>query len=207
MSPRTTPTDIAYDTPHCTVRELVSADACQQICNWMSDPAIARALNAPVRALTIDDLRKYIADHDRIAGHLLGIFRKSDRELIGLWSVYVDWQQSEFLVNVLIPGSIEGDLGAMKETGRPLYAIMFDDLGLDVMRYNVLSTNQFILGRPGNSVAPEHTSSVASAVGQGHETVNHYRVTRADRERIRAERADRDKAWIAARNARRTGDA
>jgi hypothetical protein len=102
-------------------------------------------------------------------------------------------------------------MGALKETGRPLYDIMFDELGLDTMRYNILASNKRMLDRnvPGSPkvVDPEHVTTVASASGEGLEQIQHYRVTRADRERARAQRAERDAAWLAARKARREGSA
>ena len=89
-APSSMAVNIAYESQHCRVRELELDDACADIGNWMADPAIARALNAPARALSLDDVRKYIASHDRISGHLLGVFRKQDGALIGIWSVYID---------------------------------------------------------------------------------------------------------------------
>ena len=202
------PPDISYETEHCVVRDLETSDACGTICNWLSDPDIAKALNAPVRALGMDDLLKYIAGHNRIEGHLLGVFDKRTVQILGLWSVYVDWNLSEFLVNVLIPGNVEGELGAMKETGRPLYAIMFRDLGLQTMRYNVLASNRVMQDRMRLSggagiAAPEHISSVASATGSGEEAVQHFRINREQYEEIVARRSERDAAWREARKSRR----
>ena len=107
------PHPIAYETEHCIVRELQPADASDAMSDWLADPDTARALNAPARAIGLEDLRRYIAQHDCISSHLLGVFSKSTAELVGLWSIYIDWQHDEFLVNVLMPGRIEGDLGAM----------------------------------------------------------------------------------------------
>ena len=205
------PFNIAYESEHCTVRELEPADACETICGWMADPAIAKALNAPVRALSMDDLRKYIAQHDRVDGHLLGVFKRSTGELIGLWSVYVDWEQSEFLVNVLIPGKIDGEYGALNETGRPLYAIMFEDCGLETMRYNILASNHYMQDRMSipnspRTVVPEHISEARSASGDGRETIQHFRMNREQYLKARSQRAERDAAWLVARKARREAE-
>ena len=199
--------NISYETEHCLVRELDPSDASDVICGWMSDPDVARALNAPARAISMDELHRYIAQHDRVTGHLLGVYRKQDGALIGLWSVYVDWQYREFLVNVLIPGKIEGELGALKETGRPLYDIFFDDLGLEVMCYNVLESNRNVLDRPASNIPPEHATTVASASGSGAETINHFRMTREVYCDMRARREERDAVWREARKARREGGA
>jgi len=206
---------ISFETEHCRVRELEPSDASEVICGWMSDPDVARGLNAPVRAISMDELRRYIAQHDRVTGHLLGVYRKQDGALIGLWSVYVDWEHSEFLMNVLMRGRIDGELGAMRETARELYKIMFRDLGLGTMRYNILASNQGMHDRArvllsatkGSAHEPEHVSATRAASGQGAETIQHYRMTREDWLRHLETQEARDALWREARKARRTGDA
>jgi hypothetical protein len=210
-TPSIAPLSIAYETEHCFVRDLVVTDACDTICNWLSDPQVAKALNAPVGALSMDELRRYIAGHDGINGHLVGVFRRDGGDIIGLWSLYVDWEQSEFLVNVLLPGNVDGELGVFRETGRQLYRIMFEDRGLGAMRYNVLASNhrmQERLAVPGDeSIArPEHVSRTASAGGTGQEELRHYRMTREQYFEVRARRAERDAIWRQARKAREEGN-
>lgn len=200
MSTQRSPLNISYETPNSFVRELELSDACEAMCNWMADPDIAKAVNAPTKALSMDDLRRYIAGHDRINGHLLGVFDNRNRELVGVWSVYIDWEYREFMMSVLLPGRIAGDLGGERESGRPLFQIMFIDLDLQVMRGNVVSSNKRMLDRV--KAEPEHTSRVPSATGQGHEVIHHYSMTREQYLKIRSERAERDAAWIAERKER-----
>jgi hypothetical protein len=202
------PINISYETEHCIVRDLEASDACETICNWMSDPEIAKGLNAPVLALSMDDLHKYIASHNRIDGHLLGVFDRPTGQILGLWSVYLDWEHREFLINVLLPGNVSGELGVLRETGRPIYRIMFEDRGMEALRFNVLASNQRVQERlavPGDEAIakPEHVSRTPSASGSGQEEVRHYRITRDQYVEIRARRAERDAKWREARSTRK----
>lgn len=205
MTDSRTPVNIAYETEHCFVRELELSDASETICNWMANPETAKALNAPARALSLDDVRKYISGHDRINGHLLGIFERRSRSLIGFWSVYVDWQHREFLINVLVAERIEGELGALRETGRPLYEFMFLNQGLGAMCYNVLASNERVRSRLTRT--PDHVSNVEAASGEGQETIHHFRTTRERWLQARATRPERDAEWKAKKDARRQSGA
>lgn len=155
----------------------------------------------------MDELRRYVASFDRVNGHLLGIFDRRSGGIVGLWSVYIDWEHSEFMLNLLIAGKIGGELGALKESGRPLFDFMFDDLGLETMRYNVLASNARMHERFRDPIlskldGPEHKSRVASATGPEPETILHYRMSRAQHLEIRAQRAARDAEWRAQKAAR-----
>lgn len=201
------PVNIAYETENCTVRELEPDDACETIAGWLADPETARALNAKPRAIGMDELRAYIASFNRVNGHLLGIFDRKTGAIVGFWEVYIDWEHSEFLLNVLVAERIAGDFGALKESGRPLYDFMFYDLDLETMRYNVLASNARMQARLREPIlsklnGPEHSSAVASAAGPQPETILHYRMTRAQHLEIRAQRAERDAEWRAKKAAR-----
>jgi len=76
----------------------------------------------------------------------------------------------------------------------------------------VLTTNRFMQERrkvPGTTplAEPDHHSRVTPASGEGQVVIEHYRLTREQQIQIRAQRAARDAAWVAARKARRDGNA
>ena len=200
MTDERQPLNIVYETEHCLVRELELSDDCEALSRWMADPETAKALNAPVQTLSMEDVRKYVLSHNRIDGHLLGVFDKSNQKLIGIWSVYIDWKFREFLINVLIAEHVNSDVGTLRETGRPLYRLMFVNLDLESMCFNVIASNTNMQTRL--TRAPDHTSNVPSASGEGTETVNHYRLTKQRYLELYANRAQRDAEVIAKRNAR-----
>jgi hypothetical protein len=71
----------------------------------------------------------------------LGVFRRTDNLLVGLWAVYVDWPTSEFLLNVIIGEVPERKTHVRHETAWRVNRYFFETLGLRFQRANTLSTN------------------------------------------------------------------
>src|SRR6185369_1903062 len=67
----TAPITIRVETEHYLVRSLDVADATERAGAWLADPAKAIMINAVPRAMSLAELKEYIASHDRIRGHLL----------------------------------------------------------------------------------------------------------------------------------------
>jgi hypothetical protein len=193
MADAHTPLNIRYETEHCIVRELELTDPLEVIGGWMAQPDIAKGLNAPARVLDIEDLRKYVTSHNRIDSHALGVFDRKTGTLKGLWSVQVDWKTKEFLVNVLLAEKIDSDVGGIRETGRPLYAIMFDDLGMEALRYNVLESNDKVLWRP--TRPPEHITKINTSNAGKPDAIHHFRITREQHYENRSRWAERDEQF------------
>jgi hypothetical protein len=200
MTEARAPLNISYETDNCIVRELEVTDPLDVICSWMARPEIAHGLNTPAKPLDIDELRKFVASRNRVDSHALGVFDRASGKLVGMWTVYVDWSRREYLLNVLLAEKISGAQGGWRETGRPLYAIMFDDLGMETLVYNVVASNEEIIGRLPST--PVRVSDVPSANG-GTSQVQMYRVTREEYLEIRSRRAERDAEFDRKREERR----
>jgi hypothetical protein len=194
------PLDISYETDNCIVRELEVTDPLDVICGWMARPEIANGLNTSAKPLDIDELRKFVASRNRVDSHALGVFDRASGKLVGMWTVYVDWSRREYLLNVLLAEKISGAQGGLRETGRPLYAIMFDDLGMETLVYNVVASNEEIIGRLPST--PVRVSDVSSASG-GTARIQNYRLTRQEYFEIRSRRAERDAEFDRKREERR----
>lgn len=193
MSERRTPLSISFETPHCFVRELELSDELELLSEWLSDPQIARSLNAPIGSLSPEDARKYVASHDRIKSHALGVFSKANGKLQGMWAVYIDWGRKEFLVNVLLAEKFESEVGGMEETGRPIYALMFDEHGMETLRFSVLASNENVRNRI--SREPDQISGTTRPDGSGADAIHHFQVTRERYYELRARRAERDEQF------------
>ena len=193
MADTRVPLNIRYETDHCFVRNLELTDPLEVIGKWMAQPDIAKGLNAPVGKLTIEDARRYVSSHDRIKSHALGVFSKATGELQGLWAVYIDWERKEFLVNVLLAEKFESDVGGVEETGRPIYALLFDEHGMQSLRFNVLASNDKMRNRI--TRAPEHVTRTASPDGGGADAIHHFRISREQYYELRARRAERDEQF------------
>jgi len=137
----TTPINILINTPNYVLRTLEENDEMSNWCDWMADPDTARMLNAPAGKLTPEDFRKYVRAFDRINHHVLGVYRRNDNRLVGLWSVYVDWAASDFLINVIVGDIPERKTDIRHETARQINRYFFEELGLKFQRANTLSTN------------------------------------------------------------------
>jgi len=135
------PLIITIDTPNYIVRTAEEGDNMGNWCEWMNDPATMRMLNAVPQKLTPDDFSRYVRAHNRVDQHLLGIFKRADQHLVGLWSVYVDWPGSEFLVNLIVGDVPERKTHVRHETAWRVNRYFFETLGLRFQRANTLATN------------------------------------------------------------------
>jgi len=199
------PFQIRLETENYLVRTLALDDASQRACAWLADPLKARMLNMRPRTLSLGELQAYIASHDGITGHILGIFENESGAHVGLWSVYIDWDLKEFLVNVLVGGRGPDMPAVRQETQPPLIRYLFDGLGLETVRCAVLSDNHSITEQLENAgVAPEHKSFKASATEQAFVEIQHFSVSKEVWRDLRA-RADRREQIVAVLNAARAG--
>jgi len=135
------PLDILIETPNYIVRTVRADDDMGNWCEWMDEPATAQMLNVVPRKLKPDDFQRYVQAFDRVNHHLLGVFRRNDKLLVGLWAVYVDWPTSEFLLNVIIGEVPERKTHVRHETAWRVNRYFFETLGLRFQRANTLSTN------------------------------------------------------------------
>lgn len=198
MTEPATPHDIRYETKHYLVRRLVAGDASERACAWLANPDTARNLNVPARRISLAQLRTYFARHDGIRTHVLGMFDKLSGALLGMWTVYVDWQKREFQLNVLVGErgpTYAGGIGARRETGLELYRIMFEDLDLLLLRATVLARNEKMERRfEQRGIAPERTSLKPSLYQAEPEQLHHYTMSREDWRKLRQQRLDRERA-------------
>lgn len=185
------PSDIHLETAHFILRTMKAGDPLERAAAWLADPAKARMINAPARAMTREAFQRYLDSHDRQRGHLLGIFGK-DGALLGFWAVYVDWDLSEFQVNVLVGQRGRSSRGAREETQIALLDHFFDTLGLQTFRCTVMARNRYVdvnLLTDGGATL-EHTSWKPSATAEEFVELHHYRADTAAwhrlRERLRA---------------------
>jgi RimJ/RimL family protein N-acetyltransferase len=174
------PQDFRIETRRFILRDLERADVTERACAWLADPVKARMINAVPRAMTPDQFGDYIADHDRISGHLLGVFDKRSGDLVGLWAVHIDWEYSEFRLSVLIGERIPGAVNIRSETQRELLRHLFEVCGLTTLRCSVLARNDAIGAKvfAAAGVEPEHVSYNVGAQKEGFIEVRHYRVSR-----------------------------
>ncbi len=185
----TVPRPILLESEHYVLRTLTPEDASEQACAWLADPKTAEMINAPPRALTLDEFKDYISNHDGISGLIVGIFSKARAAHIGFWAIYIDWERKEFQFNLLIGDRRPGEPGARHETEPVLYEYLFGELGLETMRCSVLSKNRAIDERFERvGIIADHTSYKASASGGAFVEIRHYSVSREKWQELRRPR-------------------
>jgi hypothetical protein len=135
------PFNIMIETPNYIVRTLEESDDMGNWDEWIADPNTARMLNAAPRKMTADDFKKYVARFDRIESHLLGIFRREDRQLVGMFSNYIDWKRSDFLMNLIIGDVPERKTNVRHETSWRVNRYFLEHLDLKFQRATTLATN------------------------------------------------------------------
>jgi hypothetical protein len=134
------PFNIMIDTPNYIVRTLEEDDDMGNWGEWL-DGNTARMLNAVPKRLTAADFKKHVRSFDRINHHGLGIFRRTDEQLIGMWSNHIDWKRSEFLINLIVGDIPERKTHVRHETSWRVNRYFFEELNLKFQRATTLATN------------------------------------------------------------------
>lgn len=135
------PINIMIDTPNYVVRTLEESDDMGNWSDWLEDPNTARMLNAVPKKSTAEDFKKYVRRFDRIDSHLLGIFRREGGRLIGMFSNYIDWKRSDFVMNLIIGDIPERKTHVRHETSWRVNRYFFEQLDLKFQRATTLATN------------------------------------------------------------------
>jgi RimJ/RimL family protein N-acetyltransferase len=175
------------------LRTMQDADADLDWGRWTANPTTARLLNAAPREMSIAERRAYIARFDCRTSYLLGIWRRANDQLVGLWSVYVDPQRSAFSLNVLVGSADDRDQSALKETRDLLYPHFFEELGLENALCSATARNeQMIAFLKRQRWTHEGTIHKPAATGSGLTDILHFKLTReAWRKRCADEEAER----------------
>ncbi len=125
-------------TARYVLRSVTPEDVSEGWPRWSNDPGTARWLNMPQREFSRDDIVKYISTFDNQKSFLIGIFEKDGGRIIGFHAIYVDWQHSEYLINVMIGELDARNKGARSEARIAIHDYFMDVLGLKRSRSSVL---------------------------------------------------------------------
>lgn len=136
---------LRFDTPDYILRSLVHGDENEAWGNWLADPRLAANLNAVPRARTMAELTMYIDKFDRITGHLLGIFDRSDNTMVGIRTIEIDMARRAFNVHVLVGEREIWGQGAKEQTSVALINWAFEICDLIWCEATVLASNRKML--------------------------------------------------------------
>jgi len=133
---------LRFETPDFILRSLVLGDESEDWGAWFADPRIARMLNSPPRARTLEQLRKHINLHDRIDRHALGIYTKADNRLIGIRTVNIHVSRQAFDIHIVVGTDSDWGKGAMEQTVNVLYDWGFETRDFLWCEASVLAHNK-----------------------------------------------------------------
>lgn len=150
MHEPTGPRKIKIDSGKYFVRTLTTEDASDRLAAWFSDPVIHYTLNAPAKIWSNDDVVNYIQGFNQISKLLLGIFQKDSNVPLGIFTILINPQTSQGLINILIgetdyrnKGIRSG--GVLVDIAVPFYDYLFQSLGLTEMLASTLARNKIII--------------------------------------------------------------
>ena len=138
------PRKISLSSSSYILRTLETSDDCTAWCKWLEDPETARLLNTQPVKLSPDDFVRYVQGFDHVNDHLLGIFRRDTNVMAGLWAIYIDWQHSYFLLNLIIGNHEDRNKGARLETADLVHRYFFEEMGLLSARCTAVGSNEQI---------------------------------------------------------------
>lgn len=107
-------------------RTLTPADARDAWARWFADPALMQPLNMPVRTLSKDELKQFIASFDGLRRKIAGIYERASGDLVCAY--FAEFTPQHRLMRVSF---VNGDLGgrsvrAMLATQVPMISHLFD---------------------------------------------------------------------------------
>ena len=127
------------------IRTIEMDDASDRWANWMSDPEAMYMLNMPARGWNKNDVINYIKTFDQRSSLLLGIFEKQGGTHIGIFTVDINYVQSQFLVNLLIGEPEYRNKNVTSSLTMPFREYFFETLGLNLSMASVLARNTPII--------------------------------------------------------------
>lgn len=119
---------LALETERYIVRSMVPADVNEDYVRWVKDEEIMAGVNSAPKAMTLEDIRKYVGNFNNRTSFHLGIFLKDGDRLIGFYSVYFERRHALASTNVVIGDKRFWGKGVVLETRAAIIDFLFDRL-------------------------------------------------------------------------------
>ncbi|HEY6025094.1 MAG TPA: GNAT family protein [Pseudolabrys sp.] len=137
--------DIHLDCGQFFLRTLGPEDASERWGAWMADPKNVRLLNAPAKAMTREEVATYVRQFDQKTHLLIGIFEKSDGQLIGFFRLDIDPALKRCLMFLMIGEQRYRNWRTTNDLRGPFQDFIFENLGLNPILATVLTSNQAMI--------------------------------------------------------------
>lgn len=158
---------ISFETANYVVRTLTVDDATERWAQWMLDTEAARMLNVAPSAMTMDQLRAYIARFDGDTKLLFGVFDKASGQLLSIRAFYVDPVKKAFLDNALVGEADARGRAVQRESTYVLQRYFFNTRGMESCHAAINAHNRFADFLLGRGWVRERTEMRPSVTGDG----------------------------------------
>ena len=118
-------------TEHYRLRLMTPAMVTSRWVEWSSDSAIMRQLNAKTKKLSKADIQNYVAASTAKKLAIVGIFRRSDGDHVGIYEVLFDQTHRNANLDILIDINRYGLSDVLTETNPVLLAHLQQRFGAD----------------------------------------------------------------------------
>jgi RimJ/RimL family protein N-acetyltransferase len=142
--------EIRIESGKYVIRPLKAEDASEGLAAWFSDPDVHYSLNARAKTWSKGDVANYINEFNQTSKLLLGIFEKTSNVPVGIFTILINQNTGQGLINILIG---EADYrnkgirtrGVLVDIGVPFYDYVFQSLGLTELLASALARNKIII--------------------------------------------------------------
>ncbi|HEX5213645.1 MAG TPA: GNAT family protein, partial [Pseudolabrys sp.] len=137
--------EICLDCGDYLLRTVTGEDASDRWASWMAEPKNLRLLNAAPKAMTPQDIVRYINQFDQRSHLLIGIFEKLGGSQIGFFRLDIDHRLKRCLMFLLIGEQKYRHWRVTDDIRGPFQDYIFDALGLNTILATVLESNQAMI--------------------------------------------------------------
>ena len=141
--------EIRIESGKYVIRPLKAEDASERLAGWFSDPDVHYTLNARAKTWSKDDVANYINEFNQTSKLLLGIFEKTSNLPVGIFTILINQNTGQGLINILIGAADRNKgirtRGVLVDIGVPFYDYVFQSLGLTELLASALARNKIII--------------------------------------------------------------
>jgi RimJ/RimL family protein N-acetyltransferase len=150
MQEPTGPKKVKIDSRKYFIRTLTTDDASDRLAAWFSDPNVNYMLNAPAKIWSKDDVVNYVKGFNQTSKLLLGIFEKGSNVPVGIFTILINQNTNQGLINILIGETDYRNKGirssrVLIDIGVPFYDYLFQSLGLTEVLASALARNKILI--------------------------------------------------------------
>jgi [ribosomal protein S5]-alanine N-acetyltransferase len=133
---------VKFETKRFYIRSIAIDDVDEQYLSWWNDARVQESLNARARGWTIVNARRHVSKFNNKNTFHLGLFRKDPAELVGFVALFVNSQNDNAVINIVIGNKKYWGSGVPKEASTVIFPFVFEELKVNKLKSEVNSSNR-----------------------------------------------------------------